>query len=380
MDELHKDVVELNALMNQFQNDLSETDAQNSELDLYIENIETGVKHLDTLIDIHESLDPDRINEPALEAISIYINKSYRMLGLEDSAMVAAGSVIDHNVKEEASEKKKKLWDTVIEFIKKIFNAVAGFFKKLVSFIKDHFNVLFLYIEKFTTHYEGMLKKLPDHGDIYSKKVEIKNYSLVEYFHITDNSSVTIEKAEYYAKQFDLLMKINEELDKFLRGASQKLILSSDIKIFVELAEKHVFVKGITIHADKEGVNIEFGKGKINPEIYLITPEGKSKLVYLNKYINSTSKNFYNYYASNTYVSMIYDFISSTINSKNFERKGMSPEEARVRSDHVKSEFLTAAKFIKYLFYITTETYRAEIKYMSTTVNEMHKLLKEDQK
>lgn len=382
MEDLHQDLNEINDLLNDFEEHLADTDNYGREINSYLDMMHDGFEHIETLLDIHSNMDENETNEVALETINIYLTRTFNSLGLEDSAMVAVGEPYDSS--EKAKEKKEGLWNKIVEMFKRLIKSIVVLFRRIATYISEHFNILFLYIEKFVNGYKRMLEKLPENNhNIYSKQVVIKSGTLGKYFHITNGKKLVYRDAFKYGKELELILKINTALFEGLTR-KDKIMNGSDIKVFVEKTENVEFVQGITFELDNvTGLSIIHGKGKPETEFEMITPENKKELIDLNNLINSTSKDFFTQYVKNSYLSQANKIISHIYDDEKFIKKTvernknrMNEENIRMQMKQLKEGTLMAAHFMKYLFFIAIQTYRAEIKYMHDTLKEMHKLNK----
>ena len=348
------------------------------ELDSQIHNLEFGVENLTTLESIINAVSLESISNPSTaQAVNISIEALCSKLGLEASDMTyhsLESSSDDVKTQTEHSQGKlKNAWDKVIEFIKNIWKKLQEFFHRYTSIIAAN-------LVTWTSNMTKRIEKLPDSGKGYDATVEIDNLTLARAFNLTSPSSVlTIEKADHFVKQ---LTYIGNSLNFcFKKISTQDLTFMSDegnvMASMIAPIRNEVLVGGLGIVGAAGGGTFEviYEKPPTSGKIKLHTPSKKSDLSNLNKDTRSHIG-----VINSLFIGMSVDTRVQTKIIHGLEKidaKGEGIKEANMSADAVKDlklVYIEVLEFLKLMQVVTTDTYRALIKYISVTCNEIEKL------
>lgn len=381
--------------MNEFENLLSEGDIHHKELLKYQEAIEEGFDHIDHLLELHDSLpdDEENIPQPAIESIRIYLDRTMDYLGLErisleENDMVTTGvGVIDHDVT--GKEKKAGLISRIIEMFKKLFTAIKNLFIKLINVFKERFNIIFMMADKFFNSFDKSIKKLDPKILSENKYIKIKNISLASYFDVK-NGEISKYLPYEFMRQYDIYDKITNEiyskLDKFVKnnfkGEAEFLLEPKDLKHLIDRMSSLHIVKGLKLELkqDKEDA-FKYDYKVIHPNNKVtddLTIEVLNKEEYgrLNNDMKEFSKGVLKTFLKVNALSKVYESmekygIDAAEKAYLEKNKYADPDIIKGQFIKIKQTFHLSAQLFHFMFYVETESYRADVKYMSVTLKKL---------
>lgn len=376
--------------INDLENSLSETDIQQKELLKFHDAIVAGMDYVDHLLDISNNLpkDDDADANAALESVNNYVNKTIKYLGLEDNAMVATGEVIDHN-------KKENLATRIMNMIKRILNAIIAFFSRVIEVAKSQYNIIFMMMDKIFHNFDKSIDELDSSFVEKHKLLKVNNSKLARYFAITDGH-LNILTAKHLCMQYKILdsviVKIYDSLMDAIKDLQNKRI-SNDKTYVLSLDDIHhlltklkslILVNGITLSIDMTG---KITKNPFNEKLtdeFVINIDNKEAIKDLNKENKENAKNIistfqkYNDSKLNYWISAKTFHLTevSAINQYMKENPYASEESIAMEKAkllRVKLGMLSTVQLLKYLFYLETETYRANVKFIGVVLTALHK-------
>ena len=346
------------------------------ELESQIHNLEFGVENLTTLESIINAVSLESINNPSTaHAVNISIEALCSKLGLEASDMtypfLESSSEDVKTQTEHAQGKLKKAWDKIVEFIKGIWTKLQEFFHRYTSIIAAN-------LVTWTSNMTKRIEKLPDGGKGYDATVEIDNLTLARAFNLTSPSSVlTIDKANRFLTQLGYIEK--SLIFCFTKISNQDMTFLSNeekaIGAMIAPIKNEVLVGGLNVSIDQDAIEVKYEKTVTSGEIKLHTPSKKSDLSSLNKDTRShmtALNNLFIKLSVDTHVQtkIIYGLEKIDAKGKGFKKANMSAAQVK----ELKEVYIGVMKFLKLMQVVTTDTYRALIKYISVTCNEIEKL------
>lgn len=387
--------------MNEFENLLSEGDIHHKELLKYQEAIEEGFDHIDHLLELHDSLpdDEENIPAPAVESIRIYLDRTMDYLGLERISLEENDMVPYQEWKvEQIGENKKKigLWNKIMEMIKKIFRAVMSFLAHVMDIFKSKYNIIFVMMDKIFHNYDKALEALDPKFVSEHSKLQIKNSKLARYFRVTDGKlgiHVAYNLCDQY-KFFDsIILHIADSLLKLYDNMRNKTfsfkkehlqLNKGDIGDILTKLDSLVLVDGFKFTVDENNnVVRNMYKGHLTEE-FVLDIGNKEGLIALNKENKENAKNIVqtynkalgagiNYWLNGKLIGMIEE---GYVN--NYKKKYPYASEdviAQVRENVVmmKKTALAGAKLLNDMFYLETESYRANVKFIGVVLTALHK-------
>lgn len=344
------------------------------ELDSQIHNLEFGVENLTTLESIINAVSLESINNPSTaHAVNISIEALCFKLGLEASDMTypsLESSPEDVKTQTEHSQGKlKKAWDKIVEFIKGIWTKLQEFFHRYTSIIAAN-------LVTWTSNMTKRIEKLPDSGKGYDATVEIDNLTLARAFNLTSPSSVlSIEKANRFLTQLGYIEKSLDFCFSKIHSQNVDFIDNEKGAISAMIApiKNEVLVGGLGVSISQDSIEVKYEKAPTAGEIRLHTPSKKTDLSGLNKDTRSHMTALNSLFIRLSKDTQLQQLIIYQLGKIDAKGKGFNNLSA-VQVKELKEVYIAVMKFLKLMQVVTTDTYRALIKYISVTCNEIEKL------